>query len=91
MAKTISYLRPPDKRIRNSQTTNIHRATAYYFNHILIIGAIRNIVGRGAGMGIRGSSNRINSTCTIDFEMFVRLLSFFFYFDDKSRDKQEIN
>ena len=89
MAKTISSPRPPDKRIRNSQTTNIHRATAYYFHHILIIGAIRNIVGMG--VGVWGSSNRINSTCTIDFEMFVRLLSFFFYFDDKSRDKQEMN
>ena len=48
------------------------RATACCFHHILIIGApVRNIVG----VGVRDSSNRINSTRTIDvserFEMFV--------------------
>ena len=36
-----------DKRIRNSQPTNLLRATACYFHHILIIGTIRNIVGGG--------------------------------------------
>ena len=48
------------------------RATACCFHYILIIGApVRNIVG----VGVRDSSNRINSTFTIDvserFEMFV--------------------
>ena len=36
-----------DKRIRNSQPTNLLRATASYLHHILIIGTIRNIVGGG--------------------------------------------
>ena len=48
-AKTKSSHRPPDKRIRNSVPTNLHQATACYFHHILIIGAIRNIVGGGGG------------------------------------------
>ena len=68
MSRTKSSHRPPDKRIRNSQPTNLLRSTACYFHHILIIGAIRNIVAgeRGSGVGIRGSSNRINSTRKID-------------------------
>ena len=36
-------------RIRNSQPTNLLRANACYFHHILIIGAIRKIVGGGGG------------------------------------------
>ena len=77
MAKTKSSHRPPDKSIRNSVPTNLHRATTCYFHHTLILGAIRNIVGRG--LEVRGSSNRLNSTRTIDFsEMLVRLLSIFF-------------
>ena len=52
MATTKSSHLPPDKRIRNSQPTNLLRATAYYVHHILIVGAIRNIVGvEGAGGG----------------------------------------
>jgi len=47
MATTKSSHQPPDKRIQNSQPTNLLRATACYFHHILIIGAIRNIVGVG--------------------------------------------
>ena len=79
MAKTISSHRPPDKRIRNSQPTNLHRATTCYFHHTLIIGAIRNIVGRG--LGVRGSSNRLNSTRTIDFsETNLKCLSDFCQF-----------
>ena len=46
-------------------------------------------------MGVRDSSNRINSTHTIDVsETNLKCLSDFFHFlnfDDKSRDKQEIN
>ena len=49
MAAAKSSHRPPDKRIRNSQPTNVLRATACYFHHILIIGTIRNIVGGGGG------------------------------------------
>ena len=49
MATTKSSHRPPDKRIRNSQLTNLLRATACYFHHIFAIGAIRNIVGVGGG------------------------------------------
>ena len=49
MATTKSSHRPPDKRIRNSQPTNLLRATACYFYHIFIIGAIRIIVGGGEG------------------------------------------
>ena len=79
MAKTISSHRPPDKRTRNSQPTKLHRATACYFHHTLIIGAIRNIVGRG--VGVRGSSNRLNSTRTIDFsETNLKCLSDFSHF-----------
>ena len=55
MAATKSSHPPPDERIQNSQPTNLLRATACYFHHILIIGAIRNIVG-----GVGDSSNRIN-------------------------------
>ena len=95
MATTKSSHRPPDKLIRNSQPTNLLRATACYFRHILIIGTIKNIVGGGGGMGVRDSSNHINSTRTIDVSE-TNLRSFsdfchFFYFDDKSRYKQEIN
>ena len=62
MATTKSSHRPPDKRIRNSQPTNLLRATACYFHHIFTIWAIRNIVGGGGeGLGIRDSSKRINS------------------------------
>ena len=93
MAATKSPHRPPDKRIRNSQPTNLLRATACYFHHILIIGAIRNIVGGGGGVG--DSSNRINSTRKINVrETNLKCLSDFYHFfhsDDKSRDKQEIN
>ena len=69
MTKTKSSHRQPwrDKRIRNSQPTNLQRATACYFNHILIIGAIRNIVVGGRVLGLEASSNRINSIRTIDF------------------------
>ena len=49
MAATKSSHRPPEKRIRNSQPTNLLRASVCYFHHILIIGAIRNIVGGGVG------------------------------------------
>ena len=69
MATTKWCHRPPDKRIRNSQPTNLLRATACYFHHILIIGTIRNIVGRGGG-GRGGleldSSYGIKSTRTTD-------------------------
>ena len=81
MATTKSSHRPPDKRIRNSQPTNLLRATACCFRHKLIIGAIRNIVageGGGGGWGVRDSSNRINSTHTIDVsETNLKCLSFF--------------
>ena len=53
METTKSSQRPPDKRIRNSQPTNLMRATACYFHHILIIGAIRNIVGVGISETVR--------------------------------------
>ena len=49
MTTTKSSHRPPDKRLGNSQTTNLLRATARYFHHILIIGAIRKIVRGGGG------------------------------------------
>ena len=79
MATTKSSHRPPDKRVRNSQPTNLLRATACYFRHILIIWAIRNIVavgGGGGGMGVTDSSNRINSTRTIDVsETYLKCLS----------------
>ena len=55
------YCRLPEKRIRNSQPTNLLRATTCYFDHILIIEAIRNFVG-----GVGDSSNRINCTSKID-------------------------
>ena len=51
MATTKWSHRPPDKRIRNSQPTNLLQATACYFHHILIIGTIRNILDRGGGGG----------------------------------------
>ena len=62
------------------------RATACCFHHILIIGApVRNIVG----VGVRDSSNRIDSTRTTDvsegFEMFVWLIPFFLFWWEKSR------
>ena len=53
MAATTSSHRQPEKRIRNSQPTNLLRATACYFHHILIIGAIRNIVGGGGWETVR--------------------------------------
>ena len=55
---------------------------ACYFHHVLIIGAIRNIVGGGAlRLGARDSSNRINSTRTIDVsETNLKCLSDFNYF-----------
>ena len=34
---------------RNSKPTNLLRSTACYFHHILIIGAIRNILAGGRG------------------------------------------
>ena len=78
MTTTKSSHGPPDKRIRNSQPTNSLRATACYFRQILIIGAIRNIVG---GMGVRDSSNRINSKRTIDVrETNLKCLSDFCHF-----------
>ena len=49
MATTKSSHRPPDKRIRNGQTTNLLRATACYLHHIFAIVAITNIVGVGGG------------------------------------------
>ena len=61
MATTKWSHRPPDKRIRISQPTNLLRATTCYFHHILIIGTIyRNTVGGvGGGGGLEpGSSNR---------------------------------
>ena len=64
MTTTKSSHRPPDKRLGNSQTTNLLRATARYFHHILIIGAIRKIV-RG-GVRVRDGSNHLNSTRTTD-------------------------
>ena len=67
MATTKWCHRPPDKRIRNSQPTNLLRATACYFHHILIIGTIRDIVGgEGGGGGLElDGSNRIKSIRTI--------------------------
>ena len=53
METTKSSQRPPDKRIRNSQPTNLLRATAGYFHYILIIGAIKNIVGVGVSGTVR--------------------------------------
>ena len=64
MTTTKSSHRPPDKRLGNGQTTNLLRATARYFHHILIIGAIRKIV-RG-GVRVRDGSNHLNSTRTTD-------------------------
>ena len=67
MATTKWSHRPPDKRIRNSQPTNLLQATACYFHHILIIGTIRNILGRGGGGRLElDGSNRIKSTPTIN-------------------------
>ena len=68
MATTKWSHRPPDKRIRNSQPTNLLQATACYFHHILIIGTIRDILGRGEGGGglELDGSNRIKSTLTIN-------------------------
>ena len=99
MATTKSSHRPSDKRIRNSQPTNLMRATACYFRHILIIWAIRNIVaeegGGGRGWGLGTVRTGINSKRTIDVsETNLKCLSdfcHFFTFDDKSRHKQEIN
>ena len=65
MATTKWSHRPPDKRIRNSQPTNLLQATACYFHQILIIGTIRNILGRGGGLEL-DDSNRIKSTLTIN-------------------------
>ena len=65
MTTTKSSHRPPDKRLGNSQTTNLLRATARYFHHILILGAIRKIV-RGGGVRVRDGSNHLNSTRTTD-------------------------
>ena len=77
MAATKSSHRPPDKRIRNSQPTNLLRATACYFHRILIIGTIRNIVAGERGVG--DSSNRINRTRKIDVsETNLKCLSDFF-------------
>ena len=47
-----------DKRIRNSQPTNLLRATACYFHHILIIGTIRNILDRGGVRARRFESHK---------------------------------
>ena len=66
MTTTKSSHRPPDKRLGNSQTTNLLRATARYFHHILIIGAIRKIVRGGGGVRVRDGSNHLNSTSTTD-------------------------
>ena len=52
MTTTKSSHRLPDKRLGNSQTTNLLRATARYFHHILIIGAIRKIVRGGGEWGL---------------------------------------
>ena len=77
MAAAKSSHRPPDKRIRNSQPTNLLRATACYFHRILIIGTIRNIVAGERGVG--DSSNRINRTRKIDVsETNLKCLSDFF-------------
>ena len=90
MGATKSSHRPPDKRIRNSQPTNLLRETACYFHHILIIGTIRNIV-RGGGGG--DSSNRINSTRKIDVsETNLKCLSDFFFLMTKvATNKKSIN
>ena len=66
MTTTKSSHRPPDKRLGNSQTTNLLRATARYFHHILILGAIRKIVRGGGGVRVRDGSNHLNSTRTTD-------------------------
>ena len=66
MTTTKSSHRPPDKRLGNSQTTNLLRATARYFHHILIIGAIRKIVRGGGGVRVRDGSNHLNTTRTTD-------------------------
>ena len=71
MATTKSSHRPPEKRITKQSTNQL--TASNYFHHMLIIGAIRNIVcvcvsvcegGGGGGVGgrFRGSSNRVNST-----------------------------
>ena len=64
MTTTKSSHRPPDKRLGNSQTTNLLRATARYFHHILIIGAIRKIVRGGGKWGLE--TVHLNSTRTTD-------------------------
>ena len=80
MTTTKSSHWPPDKRILNSQPTNLLRATACYFGYKLIIGAIRNIVG-GGGMRVRDSSNGMNSKRTIDVsESNLKCLSDFCHF-----------
>ena len=66
MTTTKSSHRPPDKRLGNGQRTNLLRATARYFHHILIIGAIRKIVRGGGGVRVRDGSNHRNSTRTTD-------------------------
>ena len=93
MAATKSSHRPLDKHIRNSQPTNLLRATACYFHHILIIGTIRNIVGGGGGGGVGDSSNRINSTRKIDVsETNLKCLSDFFFLITKvATNKKAIN
>ena len=59
------------------------RSLACYFHHVLIIGAITKYCWRGGGalrLGARDSSNRINSTCTIDVsETNLKCLSDFHY------------
>ena len=81
MTTTKSSHWPPDKRILNSQPTNLLRASACYFGYNLIIGAIRNIVGEGGGMRVRDSSNGMNSKRTIDVsESNLKCLSDFCHF-----------
>ena len=94
MATTKSSHRPPDKRIRNGQTTNLLRATACYLHHIFAIVAIRNIVGvGGGGVGFRDGSKRINTahaqltSVTLIWNVCLTFV-IFFYFDDKSRINQ---
>ena len=94
MTTTKSSHRPPDKRLGNSQTTNLLRATARYFHHILIIGTIKKVV-RGGGE-VRDGSNRLNSkrttdVCVTNVKCFSEFCLFLLLFDDKSPHKQEIN
>ena len=96
VAKTKSSLLPPDKRIRNVQTTTLLPATACYFHPKYCLdhkGHYKIVPGRGE-LGVTDSSNHINSTRKTDVSVTnLKCLSDFchsFYFDDKSRDKQEI-